>query len=76
MKVVTPDFSKNSRTPKEQIKEMLDEHAKNLLEEFDFNQAVVIFSDEDKLMFLTNADMVTLNYLLDLSKQYVLLGGD
>lgn len=73
MKVVSPEFNKK-KTPEEQVKELVSEHIPKLTEEHNFSQAVFIAADDDSMTFLTNLDVPTLNLLMDVAKQYVLLG--
>ena len=73
MKVVTPDFNKK-KTPEEQVKELVSEHIPKMLEEEEFTQAVFIVANENSMQFLTNLDVPQLNLLMDVAKQYVLLG--
>ena len=73
MKVVTPDFRKE-KDPADQVKELATEHIPQLLLENEFDSAVFIASNEEQMMFLTNLDAAKLNLLIDVAKQYVLLG--
>ena len=73
MKVVSPEFNKK-KTPEEQVKELVAEHIPKLLEEDEFTQAVFIAANEQSMQFLTNLDVPQLNLLMDVAKQYVLLG--
>jgi hypothetical protein len=73
MKVVSPEFNKK-KTPEEQVKELVSEHIPKLLEEDEFTQAVFIAANEQSMQFLTNLDVPQLNLLMDVAKQYVLLG--
>lgn len=73
MKVVTPEFNKK-KDPKDQVKELATEHIPKLLLEYEFTDAVFIGANEDQMMFLTNLDAAQLNLLIDVAKQYVLLG--
>ena len=73
MKVVTPEFNKK-KTPEEQVKELVSEHIPKMLEEEEFTQSVFIVANENSMQFLTNLDVPQLNLLIDVAKQYVLLG--
>lgn len=73
MKVVSPEFNKK-KTPEEQVRELVSEHIPKLLEDDEFSQAVFIVANDDTMMFLTNLEVANLNLLMDVAKQYVLLG--
>ena len=73
MKVVTPDFKKQ-KDPVDQVKELATEHIPQLLLENRFDSAVFIGANDETMMFLTNLNAAELNLLIDVAKQYVLLG--
>ena len=73
MKVVTPDFRKQ-KDPVDQVKELATEHIPKLVLEGNYDQAVFIAANEENMSFLTNLNPAQLNLLIDVAKQYVLLG--
>lgn len=73
MKVVSPEFNKK-KTPEEQVRELVSEHIPKLLEDDEFSQALFIVANDDTMVFLTNLEVAKLNLLMDVAKQYVLLG--
>lgn len=73
MKVVSPEFNKK-KTPEEQVRELVSEHIPKLLEDDEFYQALFIVANDDTMVFLTNLEVAKLNLLMDVAKQYVLLG--
>jgi len=73
MKVVTPDFKKQ-KDPVDQVKELATVHIPQMLLENKFDSAVFIGSNDETMMFLTNLNAAELNLLIDVAKQYVLLG--
>jgi len=73
MKVVTPDFRKQ-KDPVDQVKELATEHIPKLVLEGKYDQAVFIAASEENMSFLTNLNPAQLNLLIDVAKQYVLLG--
>jgi len=73
MKVVTPEFNKK-QTPEEQVQLLVSEHIPKLTSEHTFDQAVFIGANEEQMMFATNMNAADLNLLIDVAKQYVLLG--
>lgn len=73
MKVVKPDFNKK-KTPEEQVKELVSEHIPKQVEEAEFSQAVFIGANDDQVIFLTNLSAADANMLIDVMKQYIILG--
>ena len=73
MNVVTPDFKKK-QDPTDQVKELVTTHIPQLVLENQLDSAVFIGSNDDQMLFLTNLEPAQLNLLLDVAKQYVLLG--
>ena len=73
MKVVTPEFNKK-KDPAEQVISLATEHIPQLVSEHDFTQALFIGANEENMMFLSNLSAAELNLLIDVAKQYVLLG--
>lgn len=73
MKVVTPEFNKKQK-PTEQVNTLVNEHIPKLASEHTFEQAVFIGANEDNMIFVTNLNAADLNLLIDVAKQYVLLG--
>ena len=73
MKVVTPEFNKK-KSPEEQVSELATEHIPTLVSDSEFTQALFIGANEDQMMFLTNLNAAELNLLIDVAKQYILLG--
>ena len=73
MNVVTPDFKKKL-DPTDQVKELATTHIPQLVLENQLDSAVFIGANDDQMVFLTNLEPAQLNLLLDVAKQYVLLG--
>ena len=73
MKVITPNFKKQ-KDPVDQVTELATEHIPKLLLESEYDQAVFIAASDENMSFLTNLSPAQLNLLLDVAKQYVLLG--
>lgn len=73
MKVVTPEFNKK-QTPAEQVELLVSEHIPKLMSEHTFDSAVFIGANADTVMFVSNMSAAELNLLIDVAKQYILLG--
>jgi len=73
MKVVTPEFNKK-KSPEEKVLDLANEHIPEIVKDGDFSQAVFIAANDDQMFFLTNLSAAELNLLIDVAKQYVLLG--
>lgn len=73
MKVVSPEFNKK-KSPEEQVLDLANEHIPEVVKDGDFSQAVFIAANDDQMFFLTNLSAAELNLLIDVAKQYVLLG--
>ena len=73
MKVVTPEFNKK-QTPVEQVKLLVSERIPKLMSEHTFDSAVFIGANADTVMFVSNMSAAELNLLIDVAKQYILLG--
>ena len=74
MKVITPDFGQQKKTPQEQVSDLATQHIPELVSEGSYDQAVFICANENQMMFLTNLGPAELNLLIDVAKQYVLMG--
>jgi len=73
MNVVTPDFKKKL-DPVDQVKELATTHIPQLVLEHRLDAAVFIGANDETMTFLTNLNAAELNLLIDVAKQYVLLG--
>ena len=73
MNVVTPEFSKK-KTPEDQVLEIVNTYVPEACAEDEYNKIVTILSDDESFLFLTNLGPADLNLLIDVAKQYVLLG--